>query len=134
VACTEDAPFVKPQEGDTLFGSGAQDFVEVCAAWPKGEAPQVVREPVMTDVPVLLLSGQADPITPPRHAAQLAGALRNSLHLTFPGMGHGNAGNDCARKIVDSFIETGSIAGLDTSCVESVQPPPFFVDFSGPEP
>jgi hypothetical protein len=49
-------------------------------------------------------------------------------------MGHGNAGSDCTRKIIDSFIEEGSISGLDTSCVRSVEPPPFFVDFSGPQP
>jgi pimeloyl-ACP methyl ester carboxylesterase len=134
VACSEDAPFVTPAGENTLFGSSAQDFVEICAAWPQGEPSQVVRAPVETDAPVLLLSGQADPITPPRHAGQLAGALSNSLHLTFSGMGHGNAGSDCARKIVDRFIETGSIDGLDTTCVASVQPPPFFVDFSGPEP
>jgi hypothetical protein len=81
-----------------------------------------------------MLSGEADPITPPWHADQLTGSLSNSLHLIFSGMGHGNAGSDCTRRIIDSFIETGSISGLDTSCVQNVEPPPFFVDFSGPEP
>jgi hypothetical protein len=32
------------------------------------------------------------------------------------------------------FIKSASIQGLDTACVENVEPPPFFVDFSGPQP
>jgi pimeloyl-ACP methyl ester carboxylesterase len=135
VACTEDAPLVTTAEDpDSIFGSSVQNFVEVCEAWPRGEPPQIVREPVSSDVPVLMLSGEADPITPPWHAEQLAGSLSNDLHLIFSGMGHGNAGTDCTRRIIDGFIEAASISGLDTTCVKSVEPPPFFVDFSGPQP
>ena len=135
VACTEDAPLVtRSGESGSIFGSSVEDFVEVCEAWPRGEPPNVVHERVVSDVPVLMLSGEADPITPPWHAEQLTGSLSNSLHLIFGGMGHGNSASDCTSRIVDSFIETASISGLDTTCVESVQPPPFFVDFSGPEP
>jgi hypothetical protein len=49
-------------------------------------------------------------------------------------MGHGNASNQCGARIVADFIENASINDLDTSCVENVEPPPFFVDFSGPQP
>jgi pimeloyl-ACP methyl ester carboxylesterase len=135
VACSEDAPFVSGAgDPDNLFGSSVQNFVEICATWPRGEIPQVVREPVVTDVPLLLLSGEADPITPPWHAGQLTGSLSNSLHLIFSGMGHGNSGSDCTSRIIARFIENGSTVGLDTTCVKNVGPPPFFVDFSGPEP
>jgi pimeloyl-ACP methyl ester carboxylesterase len=106
----------------------------VCSAWPKRETPQVVHAPVSSEAPVLMLSGEVDPITPPRHAEKLAGALDNDLHLIFEGMGHGNSGNQCAAKILDQFVETASIDDLETECVETVQPPPFFVDFSGPRP
>jgi len=135
VACNEDAPLVTEGTGtESLFGSSLQNFVEICAAWTKKEPPQVVHEPVDSDVPVLMLSGQADPITPPRHAEGLAKSLDNSLHLVFKGMGHGNAVNDCASRIITRFIETASTNELDTSCVKEVEPPPFFVDFSGPRP
>jgi hypothetical protein len=81
-----------------------------------------------------MLSGEADPITPPWHAEHLAKSLGNSLNLIFSGMGHGNGTSDCATRIMESFIESASFTGLDTSCVKSVEPPPFFVDFSGPQP
>jgi pimeloyl-ACP methyl ester carboxylesterase len=139
VACTEDAPLlfaeeVEQQSEDTVFGNNAETFIEVCESWPQGELPVVVHEPVDSDVPVLLLSGEADPITPPWHAEQLIPSLSNSLHLIFNDMGHGNSGTQCTVKVLDNFIESASVGGLDTSCVEDVDPPPFFVDFSGPQP
>ena len=135
VTCTEDAPFISlADEGETLFGSNAQYFVDVCEAWPHGEPAQVLREPVASNVPVLMLSGAADPITPPWHAEKLAETLSNSLHLVFEGMAHGNASTECGTRIMKNFIESGSIVGLDTACVAQVEPPPFFVDFSGPQP
>ena len=135
VACTEDAPFLAlTNDEEVLFGSSAQYFADVCEAWPQSEPAQVLREPVVSDVPVLMFSGAADPITPPWHAEKLAGSLSNSLHLVFDAMGHGNASTECGTRIMKSFIESGSVEGLDTACVEQVEPPPFFVDFNGPQP
>src|SRR5688500_14427756 len=135
VTCTEDAPLVSTSdEADSIFGDNAQAFVEVCEAWPKGNPAPIVRAAITSDVPVLMLSGEADPITPPWHAEQLAPSLSNSLHLVFNDMGHGNSSSQCTAKILDSFIESALVKGLDTTCAESVEPPPFFVDFSGPQP
>jgi pimeloyl-ACP methyl ester carboxylesterase len=139
VACTEDAPLISSDETDqksnaSLFTESSKTFRDVCSAWPKRETPQVVHAPVSSETPVLMLSGEVDPITPPRHAEQLAGSLDNDLHLIFHGMGHGNSSNQCAAKILERFIESASIDDLETECVETVEPPPFFVDFSGPQP
>jgi pimeloyl-ACP methyl ester carboxylesterase len=137
VTCTEDAPLISAEELDQqegLFTGTAQTFLEVCQAWPQGEPPEVVHAPVSAEVPVLMLSGEADPITPPWHAEQLAEALDNDLHLVFNDMGHGNSNSQCTVKIIDAFIESASIRDLETDCVGQVQPPPFFVDFSGPQP
>lgn len=135
VACTEDAPLVSaPDDEEALFGNTVHIFLEVCSAWPKGNPAEIVRAPVDSDVPILMLSGEADPITPPRHAERLAPSLGSSLHLVFDDMGHGNSASQCTAKILDDFVERASIADLDTGCVERVEPPPFFVDFSGPQP
>jgi pimeloyl-ACP methyl ester carboxylesterase len=139
VACLEDAPLISSEEIDqqsdeSLFTGNARTFLEVCSAWPQGELPEVVHSPVSSDVPVLMLSGEADPITPPRHAEALAESLDNDLHLIFQAMGHGNSSNQCAAKILARFVESASINDLQTECVEAVEPPPFFVDFSGPQP
>jgi pimeloyl-ACP methyl ester carboxylesterase len=140
VACTEDAGLVSVEEAETdgektVFGGDrAVDFAEVCSEWEKGEVSLEFRQPVVSDVPVLILSGSVDPITPPYHAEAVAESLTNEIHLVFQNMGHGNLMNTCGTKIFQAFIENSSIEGLDTSCVEKIQPPPFFVDFSGPRP
>jgi pimeloyl-ACP methyl ester carboxylesterase len=139
VACAEDAPLLsaqeaEPQSEEGIFGSNLQLFLEVCESWPKGHPSPVLREPVDSDVPVLLFSGEADPITPPSHAEELTASLSNSLHLVFGDMGHGNSSSQCGAKIVDRFIESASVDTLEVACVEIVEPPPFFVDFSGPQP
>ena len=139
VTCTEDAPLISASEaakhGDqSIFGDRTVDFVSVCSEWQKGEVSPEFREPVVSDVPVLILSGEADPITPPWHADEVSENLTNEIHLVFSGMGHGNLSSRCSANLFKTFIESASIDGLDTDCVEGVQPPPFFVDFSGPRP
>ncbi len=139
VTCTEDAPMISAAEAaqrskQSVFGDRTVDFVAVCASWEKGSVSSEFREPVTSNAPVLILSGGADPITPPWHAEKVADSLTNELHLVFPNMGHGNLSNLCSSEIFEKFVETASIQNLDTTCVDKVMPPPFFVDFSGPRP
>jgi pimeloyl-ACP methyl ester carboxylesterase len=135
VTCAEDSSLVQMEQGsEGIFGSNVQDFLDVCSAWPQQAPPGIIHEPVSSPVPVLLLSGEADPITPPCHAGKLRSAFANSLHVIFPAMGHGNGFTECGSRLMNDFLETGSVTGLDVSCVQNVEPPPFFVDFSGPKP
>ena len=93
-----------------------------------------VRAPLSTDAPVLLLSGSADPITPPRYAALAAVNLGNARHLIGKNQGHGLAGKGCMPDIIGRFVATASIDDLDTDCMERLFAMPFFLDFSGPAP
>lgn len=139
VACTEDAPLIDTEAAAkeseaTVFGNRTVDFVETCASWPKGTVSAEFRKPIDSNVPALILSGDVDPITPPWHADLVAGSFTNEVHLVFSGMGHGNLANRCTSNLFKDFIESASIEGLDTSCAKDIEPPPFFVDFSGPRP
>jgi pimeloyl-ACP methyl ester carboxylesterase len=139
VTCTEDAPLISAEEAKqrsegSVFGDRTGDFLEVCAEWQKGTVTPEFREPISSDVPVLILSGEVDPITPPHHAEEVAESLSYEIHLVFAGMGHGNLASKCSVNILRDFIENPAIANLDTTCVKEIQPPPFFVDFSGPRP
>ena len=46
----------------------------------------------------------------------------------------GDSGTGPLEARLRDFLVSASTLGLDTSCVEALQPPPFFVDFSGPRP
>lgn len=139
VACSEDAPLIDPGQaaetrGDSPFPLVGEDLVEQCENWPRAEVPPAFREEVTSDIPTLLLSGEADPITPPRYAEQVAEDLSNSRHIVLPGYGHDIMLAGCMPSVVTEFISAGTVEDLDTSCVEEIVPPPFFVSATGPRP
>lgn len=139
VACTEDAPFIDPAQASllaegTLFGDRTRPLLEICKSWPRGETSPAWGSPVYSDVPALLLSGEADPVTPPRYAERVAETLSHSFHIIGPGMGHGLTGRGCMDTLVADFIAAGSVDGLDTTCVRKITPPPFFLSPVGPHP
>lgn len=98
--------------GDHLIAG----YRDVCRAWDVAELPASFWEPVESDLPVLIISGERDPVTPPDWGDAVAEHLPNSLHIVVPGGGHGPR-NDCTRAIEARFLETASVEGLDPSCV-----------------
>lgn len=88
----------------------------------------------MSDRPVLLLSGEADPVTPPSYGAQVLENLANARHLIGPGQGHGLAGVGCVPTLMRRFLEDLDPQGLDDTCLQRERPSPFFLDFTGPSP
>jgi pimeloyl-ACP methyl ester carboxylesterase len=142
VMCTEDAPFFGDQGGSreelesTYMGAVQLDAIEaICSVWPPGVLDDDLRTPLATDLPVLLLSGEADPITPPRFAEMAAVGLSNSRHLTGADQGHGQAGRTCIPEIMAQFVESASVSNLDEDCLAERQlAMPFFLDFAGPSP
>lgn len=137
VLCSEDYPFMDLQVdySDTLMGNLFLEIIDLqCKVWPHGKVPQGFHQPVISAVPVLLMSGERDPVTPPQYAAQAAETFSNSLNLVARGQAHGVMKHVCLRGITTAFIEQGSIDDLDTSCVENIRSAPFFTSLLGPEP
>ncbi|MDH5344821.1 MAG: alpha/beta hydrolase, partial [Gammaproteobacteria bacterium] len=141
VVCTEDSPYFDHENVGlddleaTYIGPLQLDaLVAICSVWPKGVLDEDFKAPVATDRPVLLLSGEADPITPPAYADLAAVDMENALLLTGRRQGHGQAIAGCMPDIIGRFVETATIEGLDTTCFERVFAMPFFLDFSGPAP
>lgn len=137
VICAEDADrlSLKPADTDTLLGTR---FVEVilaqCALWPHGKRPADFNAPLTGDVPVLLLAGQFDPVTPPRYAQAIARQLPNSRVLLANGQGHSVLGRGCFPKLAARFVDTRDALALEADCVKNFSPVPAFIDFSGAAP
>lgn len=141
VVCTEDIPFFDKTKIDyglisaTYMGALQLRALEaICSLWPKGRIDPAFKTPLSTDLPVLLLSGDADPITPPRYADMAAVTLSNARHLVGRHQGHGQIVVGCTSRLVASFIDTADPQGLDAECLERSFVMPFFLDFSGPAP
>jgi pimeloyl-ACP methyl ester carboxylesterase len=141
VVCTEDEPFFAGEEINremleaTYIGPLQLDSLEaICSVWPKGPLDDEFKMPVRSDVPVLLLSGEADPITPPRYAELAAVDLGNALHLVGRKQGHGMAPRGCMPEIIGDFVASADISSLETGCLDRLFAMPFFLGFSGPAP
>jgi len=129
VVCAEDVHFIT--EGDikqrltgTFYGeASARIYQKACAEGPRGEVPARFTEPVKSDVPVLMLSGELDPVTPPELATPLLRNLPNGRQVVMHNATHNSY--DCAEALARDFIERGTAQGLDTSCVEQIKRLPF---------
>ena len=141
VVCTEDVPFYDEASIDyeglkaSYMGSFQLEALQaICSVWPAGPIDDEFKTPLATDLPVLLLSGDIDPITPPRYADLAAVDLTNATHLIGKQQGHGQIGVGCTPRLVANFIESADLKSLDTSCLDRSFVMPFFLDFSGPNP
>jgi pimeloyl-ACP methyl ester carboxylesterase len=143
VVCAEDVPFLRQEgkfignaqaEKSSYLGEYYRQMEKICQYWPAAEASPAFKEPVQSEIPVLLLSGEFDPVTPANNADHVAEGLSNSLHLVAPGQGHGVIFRGCAYKIATEFVERGTVDGLDADCIQDLKPDPFFLSFTGPRP
>jgi pimeloyl-ACP methyl ester carboxylesterase len=130
VTCAEDLPWIKAGEGERLAaGTFLGDYRlrqqrEACALWPRATIDADYAEPIKSDVPVLIFTGQWDPVTPPANGDNVARFLQNSLHVVVPHGGHGVGGLegvDCINRLNAKFVEEGTVKGLDTSCMSSIR-------------
>ena len=136
VICAEDAD--RYQEGGaegTLLGPDvARMFFAACPAWPHGSRPEGFTAPLESDVPVLLLSGELDPVTPPRYAERVLQTLPNGRHLVLRGQAHGTLGLGCMPRLLGQFLESTDAKALDAGCLDSMTYVPPFTSFNGWEP
>lgn len=86
------------------------------------------------DVPVLLLSGALDPITPPVSAEKAAAHLPRATHLVAPAAGHITLTHGCTRRLVAQFVRQGNADGIDPACLTERGRPPFVTGPMGPNP
>ena len=142
VMCSEDAPHhgnINVQAlKKTYLGSDQVEAIQaICGIWPSGVADADLKLPLTSDAPVLLLSGQYDPITPPRYAEQAQQGLSNSHHFVAPGQGHGVIARGCIPRVFAHFIAEADIASTietEDGCINRQRAMPFFVNSMGPDP
>ncbi len=140
VICSEDWPRVDPDAGPvgegTYLGEQLMDVLGViCGNWPTGPVDQDFAEPLVTDVPVLFMSGSADPATPAELAEEIiANGVSNSRHIIVEDQGHGVFSIGCMPQIAEAFINAASVESLDAECIEATVPMPFFLSPAGPAP
>lgn len=137
VVCAEDGDsmIAREEDADTVLGNAiTESLAAVCTHWPKGAVAQNFRQPLTGDIPVLAISGEYDPVTPPRYGDEAIERLGNARHLTLTGQGHNVIGAGCMPKLFAQFVQTADAKSLDASCLDTLHYTPPFTSFTGWEP
>ena len=131
VICAEDTPFIteddiKTTSANSFYGDArVRPTMKACAEWAQAKVAASFLDPVKSDVPVLLVSGELDPVTPPWLAQIVAKTLSRSRLVLVPNATHNSY--ECIENMVADFVDKGTTDGLDISCVEKIRRPPFAV-------
>jgi pimeloyl-ACP methyl ester carboxylesterase len=115
------APFTA---AEWLTISGFSQPYDVCRDWPASKRPPAVPD-VKVDVPILMVGGDLDSLTPLSDAPTFAPGLgddvtivtlENTVHVTSEGDTYLGEGMRCARTVIRSFVR----GSLDASCAGSI--------------
>jgi pimeloyl-ACP methyl ester carboxylesterase len=134
VTCSEDnwrvdtVRAAREDSGTFLQDARVRAQSAACRVWPRARVPDSYFRPVRSSVPVLVVSGDLDPNTPPRLAEQVLGTLPRGRHVILPTVAHGFTGvAQCGAGFMKQFLENPALQRLDLGCVASSTIPAFLV-------
>jgi pimeloyl-ACP methyl ester carboxylesterase len=136
VSCSCMIPFESPQAMRTavaglhpaLQGAVIWPDYETCAVWQVPQTELKDRDPVRSDIPTLLLSGEFDPLTPPSFAAEAAATLSRHYAYVVPATGHGVVRTSpCAWQMISAFLDNPAVAP-GSQCLDAMSAPEFVVE------
>jgi pimeloyl-ACP methyl ester carboxylesterase/tetratricopeptide (TPR) repeat protein len=142
IACSEGTSRIDPEQiarftsGTYLGDYRVREQMNACSAWPTASIAPDFHEPVATDHPVLVIAAEMDATTPPAYAREICGHLKQCRVIEIAGMGHAPfdleawTSGDCFDRLMLDFFERGDAVNIDTTCVATMSPPPFFVEES----
>ncbi|HEY6512217.1 MAG TPA: alpha/beta hydrolase [Burkholderiaceae bacterium] len=134
VVCAEDVPRLSrgADAAGAQFGSGfVRLYEQACASWPRADVDPAFYSTAPAPAATWVLSGAADPATPPRHGERITRALgAKARHTVVPNAGHGVMALPCVRDAVLRFIEAaddGAALQVDATCAAALPRPRLFV-------
>ena len=120
---------------EAVFPDFVAEMKQACARWPHATVDVRFHDDEPTSpTPALLLSGSADPVTPPAYGEAARKTLTNSVHVTARGVGHNVIFRGCVPELVSRFLKAPDPVALDVTCTERLGPFPVFIDGMGPAP
>jgi pimeloyl-ACP methyl ester carboxylesterase len=137
ITCAESFPHFPIDEasasaGATAFGDyRLRRQIAACAAWPV--APNIPPSPTQPlQTPVLFVSGEYDPVTPPEWVDYLLPLFPNGRHIILPGAGHIVDGmsdlDTCYDPTIVAFLDSADAANLDAACIKGMRAPDFLTE------
>jgi pimeloyl-ACP methyl ester carboxylesterase len=119
-----DADIARESKGSFMANTIVDARRATCAIWNVRPVERSFLEPIRSAVPVLMMSGQDDPATPPQPGTRELAYLSNGRQILIPNGGHNND-DPCLTQIEIRFVLTSSGAGLNAACAQHFSRPPF---------
>ncbi|MCS6124343.1 alpha/beta hydrolase [Shewanella baltica] len=139
VVCGEDmhriTPAMREQAQHSFMGKTMLEGLEAtCEVWKVPAVDDSFSEPISSDIPTLLLSGEIDPATPPSWGELAMEKLTNAKHFVAPYATHGVAYQSCANNLIADLVRSGSVNDLDGECLKKDVRRSFYLNASSVEP
>ncbi|RYZ55320.1 MAG: hypothetical protein EOP07_14445, partial [Proteobacteria bacterium] len=99
-ACREDVPFYSKDK----INERAQLLQKICASYPFKAVDKSFHEKSKGDWPMLLLSGELDPVTAPSLVADFKTSFPNAKQIIVPGKGHNVFYLKCVSRQIKAFL------------------------------
>lgn len=131
--CGEEVPRITAERAQEIgTGQLTQDtyyqyWLAACKGWPSLPGDDDIHTPLASDVPMMILSGELDPVTPPSMGEHLAKSFKNSRHLVVRGVGHNVSYQGCMPKILGKFIKELDASVIEAECLDKMKRPAFSV-------
>jgi pimeloyl-ACP methyl ester carboxylesterase len=132
VQCQEEVAFLDEDHFDRVADRLPEELRPVaedpewpdeCEVWDVGRADASINEPVESDIPVLLLVGEYDPVHPAATSKEAAEGFESGSLLEVPGLGHGTVRvHGCPRALARAFLRDPA-SPVDGSCLEEMPAP-----------
>ncbi len=135
IICAEDVPWITDADlaketSGTIMGALRTEYDRsACNEWPRAKITADYIKPVYSLAPVLIFSGDTDPVAPSWIAEGAAKHLPNSRHIIIKYGAHTTSA-PCLDKLMEQFLDSGSAKSLDDSCVNDIHRPPFLTQAS----
>ncbi len=104
---------IRSEESSSILGRFTNDpFPDICRAVGSPDLGDDYRSPIVSDVPVLFISGTLDSNTPPFQAEEVRWGLTRATHIIVDNAGHEDTfmNRDVGRAIME-FLRGGDVSG-----------------------
>jgi len=112
--------------GPTMLRA-ARFAAATCSAMPPFDDVPGADRRVPSAVPAVVVVGGQDPQDPLANVAGITAVMPNARVMVVRGAGHGAVNHGCAERLVDTFVQRGTAAGLDIRCAWKAPLTPFLL-------
>lgn len=133
ISCSEAVAFIDPDEarresrGTFMGDSRYRAQKATCDVWDVPGENRHFLDPIPSGVPILMISGEDNPATPPQFGAEELRYLSEGRQVVVPSAGH-FTDSDCTANLEAAVLDGASPRSLSTACIRKERRPPFFAN------